>query len=244
MTQPFTPVPNWLIEAMPQMDASTFMVCMAVARQTYGYSDGNGGRREWGKISLADLEKMTGLSRQGVINALESASGKWLQRQRAGQSWEYKLVNSVDYLGAELVNSVDYLEPTSQLSRLEVVNSVDYLGDHYIEVKKEIKTTTTSSSGGGELGRDADPDFAAVCQTYEKEIGLLSPMASEELQDMVDTYPVQQIVDAIKVAVRANARKLAYVQGVLKRWQTDGYQPMQKMTPNEPTYREVLVPVD
>jgi hypothetical protein len=166
----FTQLPNWLVEAMPQMPASTFQVAVVIARQTIGYSDGNGGRREWDRISLSQFMDATGLSRQGVLNAIDAGCGKWFQRREVGQYFEYQLVNSV-YQSTQCtsqlsvpvpVNSVDQLEPklvnsvyqstqcTSQLSVPVPVNSVDQLEPKLVnsvdpqkkEKERERKTRT------------------------------------------------------------------------------------------------------
>lgn len=57
---------------------------------------------------------------------------------------------------------------------------------------------------------------------YEQNIGALTPMIVEELRDMAETYPALWIEDAIRVAVKNNARKLKYILAVLERMKTDG----------------------
>lgn len=57
---------------------------------------------------------------------------------------------------------------------------------------------------------------------YEQNIGALTPMIVEELRDMAETYPAAWIEDAIRVAVKNNARKLKYILAVLERMKTDG----------------------
>jgi DnaD/phage-associated family protein len=57
---------------------------------------------------------------------------------------------------------------------------------------------------------------------YEQNIGALTPMIVEELRDMADTYPAAWIEDAIRVAVKNNARKLKYILAVLERMRAEG----------------------
>lgn len=115
--EPYTTIPNWLIEAMPQMPGSVFQIAVVIARQTIGYSDGNGGRKEWDRISLSQFEKATGLSNLGVRMAITQGLGKWFTRREKGQSFEYQLCNLVTQC-----NSV-----TMQLSNIELGNSVTRL---------------------------------------------------------------------------------------------------------------------
>jgi len=57
---------------------------------------------------------------------------------------------------------------------------------------------------------------------YEQNIGLLTPMISEELKDAEQEYPADWIADAFKIAVKQNKRSWAYVSGILKRMKTEG----------------------
>ncbi len=57
---------------------------------------------------------------------------------------------------------------------------------------------------------------------YEQNIGLLTPMISEELKEAEKEYPADWIADAFKIAVKQNKRSWAYVSGILKRMKTEG----------------------
>ena len=57
---------------------------------------------------------------------------------------------------------------------------------------------------------------------YEQNIGPLTPMVAEELRDAMATYPQPWIEDAIRIAVKNNARKLKYILAVLDRMRSEG----------------------
>jgi DnaD/phage-associated family protein len=57
---------------------------------------------------------------------------------------------------------------------------------------------------------------------YENNIGPITSMTADNLIDAEKTYPIQWIVDAIKLAVENNKRNWRYCETILKRWQTDG----------------------
>jgi DnaD/phage-associated family protein len=57
---------------------------------------------------------------------------------------------------------------------------------------------------------------------YENNIGPITTMTADNLVDAEKTYPVQWIVEAIKLAVENNKRNWRYCETILKRWQTDG----------------------
>jgi DNA replication protein len=57
---------------------------------------------------------------------------------------------------------------------------------------------------------------------YEQNIGPLTPLIAERLRDLELTYPFAWIEEAIKIAVLSNKRRLSYVEGILRRWQSEG----------------------
>ncbi len=57
---------------------------------------------------------------------------------------------------------------------------------------------------------------------YEQNIGLLTPIISEELKEAEKEYPADWISDAFKIAVKQNKRSWAYIGGILKRMKTEG----------------------
>ncbi len=57
---------------------------------------------------------------------------------------------------------------------------------------------------------------------YEQNIGPLTPLIADSLRDLEQTYPQAWIEEAFRVAVERNVRKLAYIEAVLNRWQTEG----------------------
>ncbi len=130
----FTQIPNYIIDSMATMHRSTFAVVMWVARQTVGW------QKQWDRISLTQFQDGTGLSRQGVIDAIADAVERgWIAQEHVGkQSFQYQLTGNVGKpvekearttsQVSRLVNSVDQsskLTSASQVSRPELVNSVD-----------------------------------------------------------------------------------------------------------------------
>jgi DnaD/phage-associated family protein len=67
-------------------------------------------------------------------------------------------------------------------------------------------------------------DFAAVVSAYENNIAPITPIMSETIQEALDEFGAEDIVEAIGLAVKADVRKWAYVNGILKRWRKNGKQ--------------------
>ncbi len=61
-----------------------------------------------------------------------------------------------------------------------------------------------------------------IYRLYEENIGPLTPMIAEALQDADESYPLFWIEEAIQIAVKNNARNWRYVEAVLERWQKEG----------------------
>jgi len=67
-----------------------------------------------------------------------------------------------------------------------------------------------------------DDSFSVACHAYESNIGPLTPMLGDAIQQALKDYTTAWVVDAIGVAVRAGVRRWQYVEGVLRRWKVEG----------------------
>jgi len=67
-----------------------------------------------------------------------------------------------------------------------------------------------------------EADRPTIYSLYEQNIGPLTPMIAEALQEAEADYPMAWIVDAIRLAVENNARKWRYVEAILEDWSTRG----------------------
>ena len=66
--------------------------------------------------------------------------------------------------------------------------------------------------------------LAEISRAYESEIGALTAMIADELQDAADTYPKQWVLDAIHEAAIQNKRGWKYCLAILRRWKAQGNQ--------------------
>jgi len=57
---------------------------------------------------------------------------------------------------------------------------------------------------------------------YEDNIGMLSPMITDELKEAEETYPESWIEDAVREAVTQNKRSWRYIAAILDRWHQEG----------------------
>ncbi len=63
-----------------------------------------------------------------------------------------------------------------------------------------------------------------IFELYEQNIGLLTPMMSDVLRDVENTYPIAWVEEAMQIAVENNKRNWRYVEAILKRWAVEGKQ--------------------
>ncbi|OGN72352.1 MAG: hypothetical protein A2X25_06855 [Chloroflexi bacterium GWB2_49_20] len=77
---------------------------------------------------------------------------------------------------------------------------------------------------GGVASNAAPPGkpFPGAYDLYEANIGVLTPMLADALAADVADYSDEWVCDAIREAVKSNARNLKYVEAILKRWKQDG----------------------
>ena len=215
MPDPWTPVPNWLIEAMPDMSKATFCVAMAIARKTTGY------HKEWDTISISQFMAITGMARPTVVSAIEAGAGRWFERRKKGHSFEYRTVQKLNQNGKEIELLAD--GNSSEIEPL-TVQKLNQNGKEIEHTKEEnIKKTTTTVAAAvsdDKSLRDTNPQFAKACTIYEQNIGMLTPMLAEELADVVERYGIERFDAAMRLAVSANVRKLKYIVGCLKKWES------------------------
>ncbi len=66
------------------------------------------------------------------------------------------------------------------------------------------------------------PTRPNIYKLYEANIGPLTPMIAETLQEAEDTYPMVWIEQAIRIAIENNVRRWRYVEAILESWKERG----------------------
>jgi DnaD/phage-associated family protein len=67
------------------------------------------------------------------------------------------------------------------------------------------------------------PERPSIYRLYEQNIGPMTPLLADDLQDAEDTYPAEWIEEAFRIAVEKNVRNWRYVSAILRRWHERGY---------------------
>jgi len=93
-------------------------------------------------------------------------------------------------------------------------NSNDSLVDKDKDIDKDIDIDLDKEKNG----------YGHISTLFEREIAALTPQTFNIINEWIDSYSINWIEDAIKVAVENNARKPSYVTAVLENWKRDGRQ--------------------
>lgn len=159
----YTQTPNALFALLPVMHEAEIKVTLAIARKTFGW------HKERDMLSLSQLEGLTGLSRQGVIDGIEKGIERGtIERIPHGQSFDYSIVvRAVDQ--SELVKPVDHqvVKPVDQLLP-ELVKPVD-------TQKKEILNKELKKIKSG--AKIAPPPESASAEQKGVSLDKGSPLA-------------------------------------------------------------------
>lgn len=67
-----------------------------------------------------------------------------------------------------------------------------------------------------------DVERPNIYRLYEENIGPLTPMVADMLRETEQTYRLDWIEEAIRIAVQNNVRRWKYVEAVLHSWQEEG----------------------
>lgn len=57
---------------------------------------------------------------------------------------------------------------------------------------------------------------------YEQNVGLLTPLIAEQLQEAEKLYPAEWVEEAFRLAVEYNKRSWRYIRRILERWALEG----------------------
>ena len=184
----YTQFPNVLIEQLPLMPDSAVRIAIAVARQTFGW------HKKRDKISLTQLEKMTGLTRQGCIGG-----ANWLILH-GYMVKEYEDIQK-PYMGCTyelLVNDVDQSTPLttyrpnkrkgSQRDALPLVNDVDTqkkgLNKIKPQTKKKIAANAAPLESPSQIQTQPEPEG-------EHTNGNASPLQQSPIDDDISRAPAK-----------------------------------------------------
>ncbi len=119
---------------------------------------------------------------------------------------------------------------TARDSIVQIVLSSSELGDErwYVPASDENRAAIASILAepgswpvpGSE--RSIVATAPSIFSQYEKNIGMLTPLLTDQIETAMELYPLAWIEDAILEAVTYNKRNWRYVQRILENWSVNG----------------------
>jgi len=103
------------------------------------------------------------------------------------------------------------------LRRGSLVGAKDRSGVQYLFPNSELGRTAAQAIARGEKIEQiaATPGRPNIFTLYEQNIGALTPLIAEQLQEAEKEFPPQWLEEAFAEAVKQNARSWAYVKKIL-----------------------------
>lgn len=199
------PVPNhtqtpnlFFDEILPQVKSlAELKILLVIMRQTFGW------HRPTDKLSLSQIETLTGLSRQSVVVGIESGiEHGWIERQAAGRSWRYSLALITDYYEMPTLGEiVKNLDSHSQESRPKLVKNLDSLNK-----ERKVERNTVGAQGA------ATPRSSPV------------PPQIELVRELTRRYPPKELWSRIIQTLGQNPAKHRLTQ-CWEEWRLRGFKP-------------------
>jgi phage replication O-like protein O len=226
-----------------------FRCLLFLLRATYGFN------RKEARISLEEWAVGTGMKRQNVWRELQSlmkcnviyAKSNGPKRSQTWgfnkyyERWRLESVITDDY--KSVITGDDSSVITDDYRDEKSVITDDYKSVITVHESKDkdIKTTTTTTEGGGGssfLSLQQDPVLRCWAENIDPE---LTPILIADLESSVAIHGINEVLNAIATAVRADNKTMRYVKGVLNRRRevTNGHY----ANGNGTHTREVLTPI-
>lgn len=127
-----------------------------------------------------------------------------------------------------LRNALEAAVDRGVLLRLVLEREAEPEEIYFINNEASRKAIARVQSGELSLGALPQPqpyikeEKPNIFSLYEQNIGLLTPMVAEELQEAERLYPAPWIEEAFREAVDLNKRSWRYIARILERWSSEG----------------------
>lgn len=241
----YTQIPNELLDKMADMSPAEFKVLMAICRKTFGW------QKSHDVISLTQLERMTGLSRSAVHQAITAGieRGMLEQTKVTKQTFSYRLLVASDYQstqttsngngsepvvsGYQLVAS-DYQspEPTSSLSGPVPVASgyLQLVASDYTQKKELTELKKLKENGGSARARDATPTLFLVPDAdladEERAVSETPRGVPEAVAIWEQVFAGRKMPPAQVAAIVPVISDFQHWREVCQQWRDQGYRPL------------------
>jgi len=103
---------------------------------------------------------------------------------------------------------------------------------HELEVSPHELEVSPGETKKNPIKKNPNIDSTTTTQNtfsyYESNIGALTPFIADAIQQDIDDYSETWVIEAIREAVKSEARNMKYIEAILKRWKRDGFKAQKK----------------
>lgn len=174
------------------------------------------------RLNPVDLvQDLQALAQVGIIRRQDDRwlIAKWQERQAKPPSSERDAVRE----RVQRHRNKETKESNEDVTTLQVDCNAPRIEEEEEKRREETEQRNAPADSGGDDGPlPLDPDLARVSQAYHANIGCMTAIISSKLKDDIATYGAPWVEEAIGIATAAEKRNLSYVEGILRRWRTEG----------------------
>lgn len=156
-----------------------------------------------------------------------------------------QLITSIKHLSGDLKLtpkqirlSLEKLKSTQEIAtqgtNQYTVITIEKYGLYQIDLEKKASQTAnqgqtegkqraTNNNDNNDNNENKNINSSSIVETYEKNIGTLTPITFQLLNSLIDDYEEEMILKAIEIATTSNKRNMNYVKGILKQWDARGF---------------------
>ena len=219
----FTRIANELMEVIPlyKFNGTQFRILFVVLRYTYGF------QRKSHELSLTFIADSTGMHKQQIKRELDILiKNKVLIEEEPPSFNKPRIIqfnkNYKEWLiSRQSAKTLTVNKKDDTQSANTLTPTVSELAYQERNNKENIKESSSSIDNLPPLMNDEN--LKRIAKAYKDNgFGILFPNAGQALLELADEYTIEWVELAMEKAGKMGKRNIAYVEGILKGWKSDG----------------------
>jgi len=220
----FTRISNELMEAIPmfKFNGTQLRILLVVLRYTYGF------QRKSCELSLSFISNSTGAHKQQIKRELDRLIQTKVLIEKSEPTFNRSRViefnkNYDEWLiSRQSANTLTVNKEDDTQSANTLTPTVSELAYQERNNKENIKESSSSSRDNLPPLMN-DENLKRIAKAYKDNgFGILFPNAGQALLELADEYTIEWVELAMEKAGKMGKRNVAYVEGILKGWKSDG----------------------
>lgn len=218
----FTRISNELMEAIPmfKFNGTQLRILLVVLRYTYGF------QRKSHELSLSFISNSTGVHKQQIKRELDRLIQTKVLIEKSEPTFNRSRV-------IEFNKNYDEWLISRQSAKTLTVNKKDYhtvselaystVSELAYQERNNKENIKESSSRDNLPPLMNDENLKRIAKAYKDNgFGILFPNAGQALLELADEYTIEWVELAMEKAGKMGKRNVAYVEGILKGWKSEG----------------------